>query len=131
MPPREVFSIICDDIRLEQSNKLSLIGTYTDGIIVSGLPITLPKFCFAQHIVDAPGIRKVKVKLRGPKLNIPPSEIEIEETTRTKLRLSFIFTNIQFELEGDYSFDVYLNEDKVPFSKKPFFVQLRPERQVH
>jgi len=131
MPPTEVFSIICDDIRHEQYNKLPLIGTYTDGIIVSGLPISLPKLCFSQYIVDAPGVRKVKVKLRGPKLNIPPSEIEVEETTNAKLRLAIIFTNIKFELEGDYSFDVYLNEDKVPFSEKLFFVQLRPERQVH
>ncbi len=39
-----VYSIICDDIRFEQNNKISLIGVYSDNVIVPQLPFTFQNF---------------------------------------------------------------------------------------
>ena len=129
MPPREVFSIICDDIRFEEGNKITLIGTYTDGILASTIPIVLPKLCLAQQILDTAGTKTVKVRLKGPKLNISV-ESEVDNPNKPQLRVNIIFTNVRFEVQGDYSFEVYLNEEREPAIVKAFFVHLRPESQM-
>ena len=128
--PREIFSIICDDIRFEQGNKLSLIGTYTDGILVSSIPTVLPKLCLAQQFDDAKGVKKLKFALRGPRLNIPPIEVQSEDPSKSKIRVSVVFTAVNFAEEGDYWFETYFGDEKEPAVKKKFFVNLRPDIKI-
>jgi len=46
-------AVFCDDVRQEIGNKISLIGCYTDELIVDRLPASLPKL--AVHVrVTAP-----------------------------------------------------------------------------
>lgn len=42
---RHVEVIYCDDIREELGGKISLMGVYTGDMIVSTIPLTLPKLC--------------------------------------------------------------------------------------
>jgi hypothetical protein len=44
--PKFETGIVCDDIREEIGNKLTLIGIYEQEIFVSKLPYTFPKLCF-------------------------------------------------------------------------------------
>lgn len=42
---RIVVTQFCDDVRYEVGNKFSLIGCYSDELIVEKLPVALPKLC--------------------------------------------------------------------------------------
>jgi hypothetical protein len=68
--PREVFSIICDDMRIEAGNKTSLMGVYSDGIIVPAIPFPMMRLCLYQELDDVENIRNLRVDLRGPKLSL-------------------------------------------------------------
>lgn len=43
-------TVLCDDVRKEEGNKLSYMGIYADSIIVSSFPCTLPKLCFVMSV---------------------------------------------------------------------------------
>ena len=128
--PRELSSIICDDIRLEQGNKVSLMGVYTEGILVSGLPIVFPKFCLFQHVDDCQHIRKIKVALRGPKINLPPLELEATTEGKPRLRLMITFTNVKFEEEADYQFDISFDDERASMITKKFYIKLQPDLKI-
>ncbi len=58
-------TLFCDDIRFEQSSKITFVGAYGPEMLVAGsFPILLPKLGFY-------------VQLRLPPLSSPPSEINI------------------------------------------------------
>lgn len=42
---RIIVTQFCDDVRYEVGNKFSLIGCYSDELIVDKLPVALPKLC--------------------------------------------------------------------------------------
>lgn len=42
---RTVFVLFSDDVRQEVGNKLSLIGCYSDELVVERMPTVLPKLC--------------------------------------------------------------------------------------
>jgi hypothetical protein len=56
---------VCDDIRLEAGNKLSLMGLYDEAIVVKAVPARLPKLCLYQRWADVPNLQKVTVQIRG------------------------------------------------------------------
>jgi hypothetical protein len=65
MNPRFLFSTFCDDIRVEQGNKFSIMGCYDQTLLVSEFPITLPKLCFvivARTPTDRP-FKELKFRL--------------------------------------------------------------------
>jgi hypothetical protein len=65
-PPRLVSFDICDDIRPEQSGKLTLVGYYGRAIRVGSLPATLSKLCFlAQFEPLAEGL-SVDIRVMSP-----------------------------------------------------------------
>jgi hypothetical protein len=45
-------TVVCDDIRREEGNKLSYMGIYGGNIIVPGFPLTLPKLCFVMSVME-------------------------------------------------------------------------------
>jgi hypothetical protein len=128
--PRELSSLICDDIRFEQGNKVSLMGVYTDGILVSGLPFIFPRLCLFQLLDDCQHVRKIKVALRGPKLNVPPVEFEATTGGKSKVRAIITFTNVKFEEEADYEFDVSFDDDKASTITKKFYVKVEPSLKI-
>jgi len=50
-------TVVCDDVRKEEGNKLSYMGIYGSNILVPAFPFTLPKLCFVMSIVG-PGERE-------------------------------------------------------------------------
>jgi hypothetical protein len=50
MSPRHLEVTYCDDVRMEQGNKLSLMGIYSGDLHVSG-PTVLPKLCIIVKAV--------------------------------------------------------------------------------
>lgn len=123
--PREIVSIICDDIRFEQGNKISLIGVYTEGILVPRLPITLPKLCLSQTVFDANNIRKIRLVLKGPKLSTSLTAENVDPT-KSKMRINISFFPIVFKEEGDYVIETYFDDNPNPTVEKKFYVKIEP-----
>ena len=51
MPPQHLQTLFCDDIRHETSGKLTLVGVYSDALIVPELPVTLPRLCLVARLI--------------------------------------------------------------------------------
>ena len=54
-PARHLEVIYCDDIREEVGGKISLMGIYTGDMIVSSMPLLLPKLCITVNAVTPIG----------------------------------------------------------------------------
>lgn len=62
---RNLFTIVCDDVRQEAGNKLSYMGVYGPQLIVPLFPVTLPKLCFivtARCLVSEP-FKKLRFRI--------------------------------------------------------------------
>lgn len=44
-------TIVCDDVRREEGNKLSYMGIYGASLVVPTFPVTLPKLCFVMSVL--------------------------------------------------------------------------------
>jgi hypothetical protein len=126
--PRETFSLLCDDIRLEQGNKVSLMGLYSKGLIVEQVPCTMARLCLYQQLEELSDGKNVLVQLKGPKLSVK-AEIKIEKSVES-LNLRVVFGPVHFEEEGDYRFETYIDNSDEPVAVKNFFVKLREDLNI-
>lgn len=55
-------TVVCDDVRKEEGNKLSYMGIYGTNILLPSFPITLAKLCFV-------------LSLTGPGNQAPPKSV--------------------------------------------------------
>jgi hypothetical protein len=46
-------TVVCDDVRKEEGNKLSYMGIYGANIVVPTFPFTLPKLCFVMSLLGS------------------------------------------------------------------------------
>ena len=115
---RNQLTVICDDIRNEAGNKLSLMGLYHDEIRLERLPGRLHKLCMYQRWVDVQGVAKVRVELSGTALGIgiraelvPSGEID---PNKPHVQLIVTFGPIDFVNEGNIIFKTYISSDTTP-----------------
>lgn len=47
---RFLTTILCDDVRREEGNKLSYMGIYIADVLLASFPATLPKLCFVMNL---------------------------------------------------------------------------------
>jgi hypothetical protein len=45
-------TVLCDDVRPEEGNKLSYMGIYRETLLVPAFPMTLPKLCFVMSVIS-------------------------------------------------------------------------------
>ena len=55
-------TVVCDDVRKEEGNKLSYMGIYGSSILLPSFPFTLAKLCFVMTLMG-PGTRKAPKSL--------------------------------------------------------------------
>lgn len=48
---RFMTTVMCDDVRREEGNKLSYMGIYGANLVVKNFPHTLPKLCFVMSVL--------------------------------------------------------------------------------
>ena len=61
-----IYSIICDDVRIEMGNKLSLMGLF-ENVFFPAFPSTLLKFAIVNHWIGVGQFEThVKVLVTGP-----------------------------------------------------------------
>jgi len=97
-----VYSIICDDVRIEMGNKLSLMGIF-ENIFFQAFPSALLKFAIVNHWVGN-GQFETHVKILAPDRKelvlSAPSKFVIESNGYAD-NVTF-FTNVSFDRSGTH-----------------------------
>ena len=98
-----VYTLLCDDVRIEMGNKISLMGIFQN-IMVEKLPVSLIKFAVINHWQGA-GNHQTEVRILSPdKVNLvvtsQPTAIELAPGGFTD-NVSF-FVNVMFPTAGTY-----------------------------
>jgi hypothetical protein len=98
-----VYTLMCDDVRIEMGNKISLMGVFQN-IMVEKLPVSLIKFAILNHW-RGEGSHETEVRIVSPdKSNLivtsQPTEIELATGGFTD-NVSF-FVNVVFPAAGTY-----------------------------
>jgi hypothetical protein len=98
-----IYTIFCDDVRLEAGNKLSLMGVFQN-ILVQQLPISLIKFAVVNHW-RGEGTHLSEVRILTPDRKQP---VVVSQPTRFEIapggfadNISF-FVNVTFNAPGEY-----------------------------
>ena len=104
-----VYSIICDDVRIEMGNKLSMMGLF-ENIFFQSFPSALLKFAIVNHWVGN-GQFETHVKILAPDRKevvvSVPSKFSIE-TNGYADNVTF-FTNVSFERTGAHIVQIYID----------------------
>ena len=98
-----VYTLLCDDVRVEMGNKISLMGIFQN-IMVEQLPVSLIKFAVINHW-QGEGNHQTEVRIMSPdKQNLvvtsQPTPIELAAGGYTD-NVSF-FVNVVFPTAGTY-----------------------------
>ena len=98
-----IYTILCDDVRLEAGNKLSLMGVFQN-IMVQRLPVSLIKFAVVNHW-RGEGTHLSEVRILSPNRQHP---VVASQPTRFEVapggfadNISF-FVNVVFQEPGQY-----------------------------
>jgi hypothetical protein len=97
-----VYTLLCDDVRLELGNKLSYMGVFQN-IVVPQLPVWLPKLAVVNHW-RGQGAHLSEVRILMPDRQqalvvSQPSRFEIAHGSADNI--SF-FVNVTFPISGEY-----------------------------
>lgn len=98
-----IYTLLCDDVRIEMGNKISLMGIFQN-IMVEKLPVSLIKFAVINHWMGE-GNHQTEVRILSPdKINLvvtsQPTAIELAPGGFTD-NVSF-FVNVVFPSAGTY-----------------------------
>ena len=117
-----VYSVACDDVRLEMGNKLSLMGIF-ENLFFPGFPSMILKLSVANHWVGI-GEFQTQVRVLAPDgrevASSGPSQFRIEADGYAD-NVSF-FTNVAFERAGRFIIQTFLDGKVV--NEKPIYVHL-------
>ncbi|QYO67436.1 DUF6941 family protein [Leptolyngbya sp. 7M] len=98
-----VYTLLCDDVRIEMGNKISLMGIFQN-IMVEKLPVSLIKFAVINHW-EGVGSHQTEVRILSPdRTNLivtsQPTNIDLAPGGFTD-NVSF-FVNVVFPTAGTY-----------------------------
>jgi len=116
-----VYTILCDDVRLEAGNKLSFMGVFQN-IMVQQLPVSLIKFAVVNHW-HGEGSHLSEVRILTPDRQHPvvvsqPTSFEIAPGGFAD-NISF-FVNVAFHEAGQYWVQTLV--DSTLFDERPLVV---------
>ena len=116
-----IYTLFCDDVRLEVGNKLSLMGVFQN-IVVQQLPVSLIKFAIVNHWKGA-GTHMSEVRILTPDRKQPivvsqPTSFEIAPGGFAD-NISF-FVNVTFPVSGQYWVQTLVNSSL--FDEQPLIV---------
>ncbi|HKC66191.1 MAG TPA: hypothetical protein VKB86_21280 [Pyrinomonadaceae bacterium] len=116
-----VYTLFCDDVRLEVGNKLSLMGVFQN-IVVQQVPVSLIKFAVVNHW-QGEGTHLAEVRILTPDRQKPvvvsqPAPFEIVRGGFAD-NISF-FVNVTFPVAGQYWVQTLVNSTL--FDEQPLVV---------
>jgi hypothetical protein len=105
-----VYTLLCDDVRLEVGNKLSLMGVF-QSILVQQLPVSLIKFAVVNHWRGT-GSHLSEVRILTPDKKQP---IVVSQPTQFEIAPGgfadniHFFVNVTFQTPGEYWVQTLVN----------------------
>ena len=98
-----LYTLLCDDVRIEMGNKISLMGVFQN-IMVEKLPASLIKFAIVNHL-EGEGNYNTEVRILSPDksrvvVTSQPTEVSLVPNSYTD-NVSF-FVNVVFPAAGTY-----------------------------
>ena len=119
--PRLLYTILCDDVRLEVGHKLSLIGVF-QSLVVQQFPVSLIKFAVVNHW-SGEGSYLSEVRILTPDRQQPvvlsqPASFEVAPGGFAD-NVSF-FVNVTFPAPGQYWVQTLVNSTL--FDEQPLLV---------
>ncbi len=107
------YSILCDDVRLEAGNKLSLMGVFQN-VYVPKFPAAVIKFAVVNHW-EGQGEFQTEVRILNPHrketVRSAPGQFAIANPGPAD-NITF-FTNVTFDEPGSYILQIYLSGNLV------------------
>lgn len=105
-----VYTLLCDDVRLEMGNKISLMGVFQN-IMVERLPVSIIKFAVVNHW-RGDGQHQTEVRIMSPNrealiVTSQPTQLELAQGGFTD-NVSF-FVNVVFQNPGTYWVQTFAN----------------------
>lgn len=122
------YAILCEDVRLEVGNKLTLVGVFY-GMYVPQLPVTIIKFAVLNHW-RGEGTYLTEVRILSPDRS---QVLVASHPTSFQVQLNgyadnvTIFANVTFPVEGDYVVQTLV--DSSLFSERMLPVSLMRQGQ--
>jgi hypothetical protein len=124
-----LYTLYCDDVRLEVGNKLSLMGVFQN-IMVQQLPVSLIKFAVVNHW-QGDGEYLSEVRILTPDKKHP---VVVSQPTRFEIssggfadNISF-FVNVTFPAAGQYWVQTLINSNL--FDEQPLTITDGRESQA-
>jgi len=123
-----MYSIICDDVRIEMGNKLSLMGLF-ENIFFPGFPSALLKFAVINHWVGN-GQFETHVKILAP----DRKEIVVSSPSKFSIEVNgyadnvTFFTSVNFERPGAHIVQIYIDGNVA--AERPLYVHHVPSPPV-
>jgi hypothetical protein len=97
-----VYTLFCDDVRLELGNKLSYMGVFQN-IVVPQLPVWLPKLAVVNHWRgEGAHLSEVRILLPDRKQALVASQPARFEITHGSADNISFFVNVTFPVAGQY-----------------------------
>src|SRR4030095_11648310 len=124
-----LYTLFCDDVRLEAGNKLSFMGVFQN-IMVQQLPVSLIKFAVVNHW-QGQGSYLSEVRILSPDRQQP---VVVSQPTRFEIasggfadNISF-FVNVTFPKPGRYVVQTLI--DSTLYQEQGLFVADRAEAEL-
>lgn len=106
-----VYTLLCDDVRLEMGNKVSLMGVFQN-IMVDHLPVSLIKFAVLNHW-RGEGNYNTEVRIMNPgksQMLVTSQKTEIQLAPGGFTDNVSFFVNVVFPSAGTYWVQTFANE---------------------
>ncbi len=97
-----LYTLLCDDVRLEVGNKLSYMGVF-QSIVVPQLPVWLPKLAVVNHWRgDGAHLSEVRILMPDRQQALVVSQPARFEITHGSADNISFFVNVTFPVAGQY-----------------------------
>lgn len=125
--PELVSFAVCDDIRAERDNKLTLVGYYGRSLNVGSIPGTLPKLCFLGQFPISLDAGSVVFRVMSPSrvliMETPPVKLE-RPNAPTDVPQEYRYSQLVFQIApmpvsetGDYLVEFAFSNSQVVRAK--------------
>jgi hypothetical protein len=116
------YTLICDDVRLEMGNKMSLMGLFQN-VFLPQFPATVVKFAILNHWIGQ-GTFESEIRIMDPNGNeaVRSRPAKFSVTAGGHADNITFFSNVTFKSAGTYTIQIVLAENVV--EEKPIHIRL-------
>jgi uncharacterized protein DUF6941 len=119
MDRKHIFTLVCDDIRPERGNKISLMGLYGDTVFVPAFPFVFPKLCILEKWENISDKKDFRAELSGEGIspvNLVFENFANEDGQIKKPHAQFVITIVNLNIPNPTTLKLktYFEKEKEP-----------------